>query len=78
MKMTAFWDIAPFSFVEVYIRFRGAYCLHHQLIVLMMDAVNTSETSVDFYETTRHNIPEGYHLHIRRRENVKSNFRNII
>jgi hypothetical protein len=28
------------------------------LIVLMMDAVKTSETSVNFYQTTRCNIPE--------------------
>jgi hypothetical protein len=27
-----------------------------------MDAVRTSETSVYFYETTRHCIPEGCHL----------------
>jgi hypothetical protein len=30
MKMTVFWDIAPCSLVEVYRRFRGACCLHHQ------------------------------------------------
>jgi hypothetical protein len=30
MKMTVFWDVAPCSLVEVYRRFRGAYCLHHQ------------------------------------------------
>jgi hypothetical protein len=30
MKMTAFWDVAPCSLIEVYGRFRGAYCLHHQ------------------------------------------------
>jgi hypothetical protein len=57
--------------------FRGVYCLHHQgnvrlLIVLMMEAVNTSETSANLYETTRHNIPEGCHIHTRRRENLKS------
>jgi hypothetical protein len=28
----------------------------------MMEAVSTSETSVSFYETTRHNIPEDSHL----------------
>jgi hypothetical protein len=28
--MTAFWDIAPYSLVEVDQRFGGAYCLHHQ------------------------------------------------
>jgi hypothetical protein len=30
MKMTVFWDIALSSLVEVYLCFRGAYCLHHQ------------------------------------------------
>jgi hypothetical protein len=39
----------------------------------MMEAVSTSETSVNFYETTRRNIPENCHLHARRRrENLKS------
>jgi tRNA threonylcarbamoyladenosine modification (KEOPS) complex Pcc1 subunit len=28
----------------------------------MMEAVTTSETSVNFYETTRRNIPEDSHL----------------
>jgi hypothetical protein len=28
--MTVFWDVAPCSLVEVYRRFRGACCLHHQ------------------------------------------------
>jgi hypothetical protein len=30
MKMTVFWDAAPCNLVEVYRRFRGACCLHHQ------------------------------------------------
>jgi hypothetical protein len=30
MKVTAFWDIAPYSLVEVNRRFRRTYCLHHQ------------------------------------------------
>jgi hypothetical protein len=51
MKMTAFWDVAPCSLVEVDRRF-----------VLMMETVCTSETSVYFYETTRLNIPESCHL----------------
>jgi hypothetical protein len=29
-KITVFWDVAPCSLVEVYRRFRGACCLHHQ------------------------------------------------
>jgi hypothetical protein len=42
------------------------------LITLMMEVVRTSATAVTFYETTRRNIPAGYHLHTRRRENLKS------
>jgi hypothetical protein len=30
MKMTVFWDVAPCTLVEVYRRFRSAYCLHNQ------------------------------------------------
>jgi hypothetical protein len=32
------------------------------MIALMMEAVSTSETPVNFYETTRRNIPEGFRL----------------
>jgi hypothetical protein len=31
-----------------------------------------SEISVNFYQTTRRNIPDDSHLHTRRRENLKS------
>jgi hypothetical protein len=41
-------------------------------IALMMEAAGTSETSVNFYKTTRRNIPEDSHLHTRRCENLKS------
>jgi hypothetical protein len=27
--MTVFWDVAPCGLVEVYQRFRGAYCFYH-------------------------------------------------
>jgi hypothetical protein len=37
-----------------------------------MEAVSTSETSVNFNEITRRNIPEDRHLHTNRRENLKS------
>jgi hypothetical protein len=50
--MAVFWVVAPCSLVEVYQRFRGPCCLHHQLlIVLMMEAARTSETLVNFYQT---------------------------
>jgi hypothetical protein len=39
---------------------------------LMMEAASTSETSVNFYQSKRHNIPQDSHLHARRRENLKS------
>jgi hypothetical protein len=66
-KMAVFWDIAPRSLVEVYRRFRDACCLHltkPDLIYLMMEAASTSEMSVNFYQTTRRNIPEDSHLYI--------------
>jgi hypothetical protein len=71
----AFWDIAPYSLVEVNRRFRGLYCLHHQgdyFIRLLMEAVRISETSVYYNETARRYIPEGCNLHTRHRENLKS------
>jgi hypothetical protein len=53
--MTAFWDIALCNFVGTDLRSRGAHRL-------MMKAARTSETSVNFYENTGRNIPEGCHL----------------
>jgi hypothetical protein len=41
-------------------------------MALMMEAVGTSETSVNFNVTTRRYIPEDSKLHTRRRENLKS------
>jgi hypothetical protein len=43
------------------------------IIALMMEAVSTSETSVN-NETALLSIPEDCHLHNRRRENLKSHF----
>jgi hypothetical protein len=37
-----------------------------------VEAASTSETSVNFYQSTRRNIPEDSHLHTCRRENLKS------
>jgi hypothetical protein len=49
MKLTVFWDVALCSLA---------------MIALMMEAASTSETSVNFYQTTRRNIPEDNHLHL--------------
>jgi hypothetical protein len=42
MRMTVFWDVAQCSLVEVYRRFRGTCCLHHQGVI--MEAAGISET----------------------------------
>jgi hypothetical protein len=42
------------------------------IITLMLEAVQTSETSVNSYQSTRHYNPEDGHLHTRSRENLKS------
>jgi hypothetical protein len=79
MKMAVFWIVAPCILVEVYQRFRGPCCLHHQgdeslmmTINLMMEAERTSETLVNFYQTTQRYNPEDSHLRTHRRENLNS------
>jgi hypothetical protein len=42
----------------------------------MMEAARTSETPVNFYQSTWRNIPEDCHFHVRRRENLKSRLLN--
>jgi hypothetical protein len=42
------------------------------IIALMMEAARTSETLVNFYQTTRSYNPEDSHLRTHRRENLKS------
>jgi hypothetical protein len=41
------------------------------LIALMMEAARSSETLVNFYQTTRRYNPEDSHLRTHRRENLK-------
>jgi hypothetical protein len=42
------------------------------IIALKMEAVSTSEMSLNFYQTIQRNIREDSHLHTHRRENLKS------
>jgi hypothetical protein len=42
------------------------------IMALIMEAARTSETSVNFYQTTQRYNPEDSHLHTHRRENLKS------
>jgi hypothetical protein len=87
-KITVFWVVAPCRLVRVYRRFRGLYCLHHQgdstfqrsvlpqssgkLVALMMEAVQTFQTLVNLYQSTRGYSPEDSHLQSHCRENLKS------
>jgi hypothetical protein len=57
MKFRVFWDVVSCSHIEVDQRFWGA------IIALMMEAVRTSETSINFNVTTRHYLPEDSKLH---------------
>jgi hypothetical protein len=41
-------------------------------LALVMEAVRTSETLVNFYQTTRRYNPEDSHLRTHRSENLKS------
>jgi hypothetical protein len=58
MKMAAFWFVAPCSLVQFYRRFKGTCCL----IAVMIEAASISETSANFYKTTRRYNPEDSHL----------------
>jgi hypothetical protein len=49
LKMAVIWDVAPGSQVDIDQRFRGAYC---SIIRAMIEAVSTSETSGNIYQTT--------------------------
>jgi hypothetical protein len=47
------------------------------IIAQMMEAARTSETLVNFYQTTRRYNPEDSHLRIHCHENLKSYFSKI-
>jgi hypothetical protein len=51
---------------------RTASIMRAMIVSLKMEAVRTSETSVNIYLTTWQYIPEDSELHTRRRENLKS------
>jgi hypothetical protein len=77
LKMAVFWVLALGSLVEVYQHFRGTSCLHHHQPFMMMEAASTSETSVNFYQTTWCYNPEDSHLHTHHCENLKFNLLSL-
>jgi hypothetical protein len=64
MNVTVFWNVASSSLVGVDRHFRGAYCLHH-VVSLMMETIRTCETSVYSNETTRRYIPESCYVRMK-------------
>jgi hypothetical protein len=71
MELTGCWYITSYHLVEIDRRCRGSCCFRHQDDEnFMMETVNTSETSVNFYEITRHKIQK-YSHHTRSRESLK-------
>jgi hypothetical protein len=64
IKTIAFWGIAQRNHVVIDRRFMCVYCQHHQgdELVLIIEAVRISETSVYYNDTTRHNILEDCHI----------------
>jgi hypothetical protein len=72
--MTAvFCAVAPCSPVEDI----SEVLVRGLLTTVILEAANTSETSVNFYHTTRRNIPEDSHLHTRCHENLKCHLKPI-
>jgi hypothetical protein len=73
--MAVFWVVATCSLVKIYQRFRGpCYRLHHGEALMRRpdQAARTSETLVNFYQTTRcYNLEDSY-LPTHHRENLKS------
>jgi hypothetical protein len=55
--MAVFWDVAPCSLVDIDRRFRESSCIACLAIALLMEVASTSESSVNFYQTTRRNNP---------------------
>jgi hypothetical protein len=62
-----FWAVTPFSLVEVHRHFGGIYWLHfftrylpNMSSIPKTEAGSYSETSVNFYRTTWHHIPESF------------------
>jgi hypothetical protein len=85
IKSSIFWDITPCSPLSVNRRFGGTYRLHLQGRRIRrarnqcesrwqaeLEAMCSSETSVDFQRTEQRYIPEDGTLHNHRWENFKS------
>jgi hypothetical protein len=56
-----FYDVELCSLIDIDQHFTGAFCLHHHGDnTAMMEAVSSSETSVNIYQSIQRNSPEDY------------------
>jgi hypothetical protein len=62
--MVVFWDIAPFILIEITDVSDVLIASDIRMMNALIMVVNTSETSVNFYQTTRRNIPEESRLYV--------------
>jgi hypothetical protein len=60
IKMTAYWDMVPRSLVKAELHW--SVLIVSIIRAMMSEAESISETSVYFYETTRHHNSEGCHF----------------
>jgi hypothetical protein len=70
MKITAFWDMAPFRKIEIDWRFRGAYCIA---------SLGRPSPIKRRPSTTLQSALSVYNLHTYRRENLSSHiYSNVL
>jgi hypothetical protein len=51
-QMTVFWDVTSSNLVEVYLRFRGDCCLHHQGYLVFKSDTSTEIFAVCIYSVS--------------------------
>jgi hypothetical protein len=67
--MHVFWDVVPCHLVKM---IDVSEMFTFSIVALMMAAVSTLETPVNFYQSALRNVPEESHVHSRHHENLKS------
>jgi hypothetical protein len=73
--MTAFWDAAPCSLVEVD---RLSEVRTASIMALVMEAVQTSETPAHFHQCTRRYISEICHLNTSHRQKLNPHMNILV
>jgi hypothetical protein len=76
--MAVFWVVAPCSLVIFTNVSEVLAASIIRAIIALMEAGRTSETLVNFYQTTRCYNPEDSHLSTQHRENLKSYLSNLV